>query len=215
MLKKFSFDLRRTEVKFLSLLSSGIVVGTGRFIHRALHQLSQPRLEPDQQVTVLHRYASLDRYRSCYAVPFSFRAVYWTPKNWLVRIQAAESSISQLGGPVQIEWKLFKAKQSKNFSLNSLDFLKSLTLGRWLSQSLWFMFFIYPICSIEVLGMFSCTYIGPDSWLQTDLATRCPLADKTSFLFVWTVMSTVVYPIGIPVLMLCGLYLFEVPKMAR
>ena len=71
------------------------------------------------------------------------------------------------------------------------------------------------MCSIEVLGLYSCIRIGANDLLKSDLRTPCPITQQGGFLFVWTVMSTVVYPFGIPLLMLWGLYYFEVPQMAR
>ena len=78
-----------------------------------------------------------------------------------------------------------------------------------------FLFVVYPVCSIAVLDIYNCTRIQNVYWLANDLRVACPLFQSGGFLFVWTVICTVLFPFGIPVLMLWGLYHFKVPSLAR
>ena len=78
-----------------------------------------------------------------------------------------------------------------------------------------FLFVVYPICSIAILDIYNCTRIQNVYWLANDLRVACPLFQSGGFLFVWTVICTVAFPFGIPMLMLWGLYHFDVPAMAR
>jgi hypothetical protein len=79
----------------------------------------------------------------------------------------------------------------------------------------WFLFLIYPICSIAVLDVLNCKRIGTGSWLASDLRVVCPLFNEGAFLFSWTIISAIGYPFGIPLIMLLSLRRFGVQKMAR
>ena len=78
-----------------------------------------------------------------------------------------------------------------------------------------FLFVLYPIISISVLDIYNCVRIGSASWLASDLREVCPLFEQRQFLFVWTVIATLLFPVGIPLLMLWSLYQFKVPCMSR
>lgn len=51
--------------------------------------------------------------------------------------------------------------------------------------------------------------------LFSDLSVECPNEDKSSLLFLWTAGSVALYPVGLPLLILCILYMYNVPKLAR
>jgi hypothetical protein len=74
---------------------------------------------------------------------------------------------------------------------------------------------LYPIISISVLDIYNCVRIGDASWLANDLRLACPYFEQREFLFGWTVVATLLFPVGIPALMLWCLHRFQVPRMAR
>ena len=78
-----------------------------------------------------------------------------------------------------------------------------------------FLFLVYPMCSIAILDIYNCSRIESMYWLTNDLRLACPMFQSTSFLFVWTIICTVMFPFGIPMLMVWGLYYFRVPQMAQ
>ena len=78
-----------------------------------------------------------------------------------------------------------------------------------------FLFVLYPIISISVLDIYNCVRIGSTSWLANDLRLACPYFNQRELLFVWTVIATILFPVGIPLLMLWSLYHFRVPHMSR
>ena len=78
-----------------------------------------------------------------------------------------------------------------------------------------FLFTIYPICSIAVLDVYNCVRIGAVSWLSSDLRVVCPYFDGGGVLFWWAIVSTALFPFGIPLILVWCLYRFEVPRMAR
>ena len=84
-------------------------------------------------------------------------------------------------------------------------------------QFVWFLFLIFPICSIAVLDALHFKHIGHGSWLASDLRVVCPLFNEGAFLFSWTIISAIGYPFGIPLNMLLILSLrhFGIQKMAR
>ncbi len=71
------------------------------------------------------------------------------------------------------------------------------------------------MCSIVVLDIYNCLRVGSVYRLASDLRMLCPYFDPRGALFVWTVISTALYPIGIPLIMVFFLYAFDVPRMAR
>ena len=84
-----------------------------------------------------------------------------------------------------------------------------------LCQTLVFLFLLYPICSLAVLDVYNCVQIEGVFWLANDLRLKCPMFEPAGFLFAWAVVCTVIFPFGVPVLMLGSLYYFGVPQMAR
>lgn len=87
--------------------------------------------------------------------------------------------------------------------------------ARFFNSTLVFLFVVYPVCSVAILNVYNCKLIDGKYWLSNDLRTACPMYQTPGFFYVWTVVCTVLFPVGIPVLMLCGLYYFGVPRMAR
>lgn len=48
-----------------------------------------------------------------------------------------------------------------------------------------------------------------------DAGETCPNNDKGGFLFVWGILFTLIYPVGILVLVLVLMWVYEIPAMAR
>ena len=87
--------------------------------------------------------------------------------------------------------------------------------AKFINATLVFLFLVYPMCSIAILDIYNCSRIESMYWLANDLRLACPMFAKPGFLFVWTVICTALFPLGIPLLMVWGLYYFQVPQMAR
>lgn len=62
---------------------------------------------------------------------------------------------------------------------------------------------------------FHCERIGDQNLLFYDLTTPCPLDDKTSSVFLWAVLGSMMYPLGVPVLMYMALKRFGVARLAK
>ena len=52
-------------------------------------------------------------------------------------------------------------------------------------------------------------------YLYEDFRVGCPRKEPGSLLFVWAVITTLLYPLGIPILVWLALKMFNVPTMAR
>lgn len=62
---------------------------------------------------------------------------------------------------------------------------------------------------------FNCQDVGVyGHLLMADYTVECPLDDKSGFIFTWSLLFALAYPVGIPLSMICILYKFEVPQMA-
>ena len=62
---------------------------------------------------------------------------------------------------------------------------------------------------------FSCIEIGEEKFLLKDVSVRCPYSDKTSAPFLWAVLATCMYPIGLPAFMYWSLHSFGIPALAK
>lgn len=81
--------------------------------------------------------------------------------------------------------------------------------------SAFWLFLIYPTVSVTCLRTFHCTYIGNDLLLSADFTEQCPRLDPSGFLHVLGIVTTVMYPLGIPVLILLMLVWSGVPRIAE
>ena len=82
-------------------------------------------------------------------------------------------------------------------------------------QAFFWMFAIDPFVSAQVLRSFNCVMVGSTRFLQADMRISCPYDDQRGFLFVWSLACSILYPLGIPLLMLWTLFHFHVPEIAR
>jgi len=80
-------------------------------------------------------------------------------------------------------------------------------------SSLSLLFLVYPMVSATVLGTFSCVTIEQTRWLMKDVREDCPIESRLHS-FYWSIAFTVVYPAGVPLIFLCILYYFRVPRLA-
>eukprot|EP00961_Rhodomonas_salina_P199050 2684917-Rhodomonas_salina.4 len=76
------------------------------------------------------------------------------------------------------------------------------------------LFLIYPIVSITSVQGLKCRLIGGRWILEADLAEECPWKHPGSATFIWTVITSLIYPIGIPVFMYWQLYKTSIPQLA-
>jgi len=82
-------------------------------------------------------------------------------------------------------------------------------------SALAFLFLVYPLVSKAVLGTFNCADLGDGGkWLKSDMRLSCPL-DSSNFALHWSIVFTIVFPIGVPVLFVSMLYYFKVPQLAE
>ena len=89
---------------------------------------------------------------------------------------------------------------------------------RFCNVSMWVVYLIYPLLCLMTIRGFNCVTVDDLHLLAADLLEPCPWDAKhrnSSMIFVWSVISTILYPIGIPVLLLSGLVYLQVPRLAR
>jgi len=91
-------------------------------------------------------------------------------------------------------------------------FEKTFSAFSW--WGLFLFFVVYPSASVSVLNTFSCLDLGRSGkWLMSDVQVPCP--ESGEFVYVFSVIGVILYPLGVPAGMLGMLYYYEVPKMAR
>ena len=89
---------------------------------------------------------------------------------------------------------------------------------RFCNVSMWIVYLIYPLLCLMTIRGFSCIKVDNVHLLAADLHEPCPWDAQhrnSSMIFVWSVISTILYPIGIPVLLLSSLIYLQVPRLAR
>lgn len=81
---------------------------------------------------------------------------------------------------------------------------------------MFFLFVTYPFLSyVAVQGFFNCRQVGSENYFARDMSVLCPYDHKTGSIFIWSIIATVLYPIGVPCLILFVLHWFRIPAMAR
>lgn len=77
--------------------------------------------------------------------------------------------------------------------------------------------FVPAQVSVIAISGFNCQWVGDPSGqklLAADWRESCPTQDKGGFIFIWSVIFTILYPVGLP----CGLILmletYNVPSLA-
>jgi hypothetical protein len=77
------------------------------------------------------------------------------------------------------------------------------------------LYLCYPLCSQTVLSSFHCQDLGPAGVaLVSDYSVDCN-SDKHMNLHRWAIFLIFVYPIGIPVCLLCVLYAYKIPHIVK
>jgi len=76
-----------------------------------------------------------------------------------------------------------------------------------------FLFVVYPFVSKVVIETFICVDLGNSSWLKSDLRERCPTSNSLGF--VWSVIFTIMIPIGVPAFFVVLLVKFKIPRLAK
>eukprot|EP00293_Proteomonas_sulcata_P001126 CAMPEP_0184319656 /NCGR_PEP_ID=MMETSP1049-20130417/109750_1 /TAXON_ID=77928 /ORGANISM="Proteomonas sulcata, Strain CCMP704" /LENGTH=772 /DNA_ID=CAMNT_0026639883 /DNA_START=231 /DNA_END=2549 /DNA_ORIENTATION=- len=84
----------------------------------------------------------------------------------------------------------------------------------WWTLILWF-FLLYPFLSVVAVQGFNCRRVGDQNLLVANLAVDCPLDSDDRGAFVWSVIATLLFPVGVPVGIVCVLLYFGVPRLAR
>lgn len=80
---------------------------------------------------------------------------------------------------------------------------------------LFWLFLIYPLLSTKTIQGFHCRTIAGSNLLVVDLKEECPMEDFTSATFLWALVTTIIYPFGIPLLFYVVLVRNKVPEIAR
>ncbi len=64
--------------------------------------------------------------------------------------------------------------------------------------------FLHQMLAIVTVQGFFCKTVSNERWLNAQLTLECPLDNMATPLFVWTLLSTALYPVGIPVIIYTG-----------
>ncbi len=92
---------------------------------------------------------------------------------------------------------------------------------------MFFLFLIYPTCSVATFSSFSCQEIGSyGALLRSDLSEPCPypysqysglinVLSTTSFVFWWSFVCIFVYPLGIPIFFFVMMLIYKIPVLAK
>jgi len=87
------------------------------------------------------------------------------------------------------------------------------TISRFCWSMAFTMALYFPPVSIQVLSSFRCD--KQLNLLTSDYSEVCPLNDPTGFIFRWSVLCTILYPIGIPCAMYWMMWYYSVPHIAK
>lgn len=81
-----------------------------------------------------------------------------------------------------------------------------------------FLFFVtFAQAAVAAIQAFSCVYVGdPDGteYLAADMSQICPSQDTGGFIYVYSVIMIIAYPVGLPLLLILVLQLSHVPSLA-
>ena len=101
-----------------------------------------------------------------------------------------------------IMYRGFKKHPKYQAALNRFCFTSAFSMGLY-----------FPPVSIQVLSSFRCDdQLGV---LYSDYSEACPLLRPEGFVFQWSLICTLVYPIGIPLALYGMLWTYNVPKIAK
>jgi hypothetical protein len=82
---------------------------------------------------------------------------------------------------------------------------------------MWVIYLIYPLLCLMTIQGFKCINVEDLHLLAADMKEPCPWkeGEQGSWIFVWSVASMLLYPIGIPVILLACLLRLDLPRLAR
>jgi len=82
---------------------------------------------------------------------------------------------------------------------------------------MWVIYLIYPLLCLMTIQGFKCVDVEGWHLLAADMKEPCPWkeGERGSWIFVWSVASMVLYPIGIPIILLACLLHLDLPRLAR
>jgi hypothetical protein len=95
----------------------------------------------------------------------------------------------------------------------------SKTVDAFVNNIMFWFFLVYPGSSLWALQTFNCRKIGNESILVADYKTQCPFSEIFD-VGTWNLSAQVsamfcfIYPVGVPLMMYCVLWLHGVPQMA-
>jgi len=118
--------------------------------------------------------------------------------------------------PVPVAWILRRYTRqfgtaAAQFSSNRM--LEGTQVAFWNNMLLW-VFLVFPSASLWALQGFLCRHIGDASYLSYDLRQDCPWK-PWSPIASYSVIFTIIWPFGVPLLLACLIFWYDVPRLAR
>ena len=94
---------------------------------------------------------------------------------------------------------------------------RSRVFSQFCCSALWVIYLIYPLLCFMTIQGFKCESVEDMYFLAADMKEPCPWkeGERESWIFVWSAASMTIYPIGIPILLVCCLLYLDVPRLAR
>jgi hypothetical protein len=94
---------------------------------------------------------------------------------------------------------------------------KSRVFDTCANSVMWVIYLIYPLLCLMTIQGFKCVEVEGWHLLAADMKEPCPWkeSERGSWIFVWSVASMVLYPIGIPVILLACLLRLDLPRLSR
>jgi len=94
---------------------------------------------------------------------------------------------------------------------------RSLVFDTCANSVMWVIYLIYPLLCLMTIQGFKCVNVEDLHLLAADMKEPCPWkeGERGSWIFVWSVASMLLYPIGIPVILLACLLRLDLPRLSR
>ena len=117
--------------------------------------------------------------------------------------------------PVPVAWILrrYTRRFGTAAAQSSSDrMLEGTQVAFWNNMLLW-VFLFFPNSSLWALQGILCKHIGDARYLSYDLRQDCPL-EPWSSIASYSVVFTFIWPFGVPVLLSCLIFWYDVPRLA-
>jgi len=117
--------------------------------------------------------------------------------------------------PVPVAWILrrYTRRFGTAAAQSSSDrMLEGTQVAFWNNMLLW-VFLFFPNSSLWALQGILCKHIGDARYLSYDLRQDCPL-EPWSSIASYSVVFTFIWPCGVPVLLSCLIFWYDVPRLA-